>query len=318
MTMKRHKIEFDHITFNFKEMSTGTWRLVRSILIYLIGTLTVAVLVYAAIALVFSTDTERRLRREIRMYRSTWSTLTPKAKLVEDVIAGLQYKDNDLYEQVFHSAAPDVDPLAAGKVVFASDTIPDRQLNTYTAGKADMLLAKADTIESLFAKSIALLSGGEVELPPMSLPLGNVAYYQVGASIGKRLNPVFKAYVNHDGLDFIVPRGTPVLAAADGTVCFAGSMHSTGRIIKIEHSGGYETQYAHLETMKVGSGQRVKKGQEIGTAGMSGSSFAPHLHYAICKDGTYVDPVSHLFASVSPEEYAKMLYMAVNTVQSMD
>lgn len=316
--MKGPKIEFDHITFNFKEVGTNTWRIVRSVLIYLIGTLTVAVLVYVVIALFFSTDTERRLRHENKMYRSTWSTLTPKAKLVEDVITGLQYKDNDLYEQVFHSTAPDVDPLGAGKVVFASDTIPDRQLNTYTAGKADMLLAKADTIESLFAKSIALLSGGKVDLPPMSLPLGDVAYYQVGASTGKRLNPMFKAYVNHDGLDFIVPRGTPVLAAADGTVRFASSMHSTGKIIKIEHSGGYVTHYAHLETMKVKSGQKVKKGQEIGTAGMSGNSFAPHLHYAIYKDETYVDPVSHLFASVSPEEYAKMLYMAVNTVQSMD
>lgn len=316
--MKGPKIEFDRITFNFREVGTSTWRIVRAVLIYLTGCLTVAVLVYGLIALFFSTDAERRLHHENRMYRNTWSTLTPKAKLVEDVVAGLQYKDNDLYEQVFHSAAPDVDPLGADKVLFASDTIPDDRLNTYTADKADGLLEQADSIEALFAGVVAMLSGDKVELPPMSLPLENVAYYQVGASTGKRLNPMFKAYVNHDGLDFIVPRGTPVLAAAEGTVKFASSMHSTGKMVKIEHPGGYETQYAHLENMKVRPGQRVKKGQEIGTVGMSGSSFAPHLHYAIYNGAACVDPVNHLFASVSPEEYAKMLYMAVNTVQSMD
>jgi murein DD-endopeptidase MepM/ murein hydrolase activator NlpD len=76
--------------------------------------------------------------------------------------------------------------------------------------------------------------------------------------------------------------------------------------------------YAHLESMKVRSGQRVRAGQQIGTVGMSGQAVAPHLHYEVRKDGAALNPVGCFFASVSPDEFANMLYMSVNTMQSMD
>ena len=76
--------------------------------------------------------------------------------------------------------------------------------------------------------------------------------------------------------------------------------------------------YAHLSDISVKKDQKVTKGQKIGSVGMSGASYAPHLHYEVLKDGEYMDPVNYIFASVSPEEYANMLFMAVNTQQSMD
>ena len=316
--MGRKGIEFDHSTFSFKQATTSVWRMVRSALIYMLGTLTLAVLFYIVAALFFSTDVEKRLKKENKRYKAVYEALVPKAQILEDAVAGLQYKDNDLYEQVFHSSAPEVDPMGEKRMVFASDTVPDRKILSYTRDKADVLLGEADSVDAAFDRIIRMLSDDSRVLPPMSLPLEEVAYYQVGASVGKRLNPLFKAYVNHDGLDFMVPRGSAVIASADGVVKSASNSHSDGRTVVIEHEGGYQTRYSHLETMKVRQGQRVSRGQQIGAVGMSGNSFAPHLHYSVYKDEVCVDPVNYIFASVTPEEYAKILYMAVNTVQSMD
>jgi murein DD-endopeptidase MepM/ murein hydrolase activator NlpD len=68
----------------------------------------------------------------------------------------------------------------------------------------------------------------------------------------------------------------------------------------------------------VSKGRHVRKGARIGYVGVSGNSFAPHLHYEVLRDTVVLDPVNHMFASVTPEEYANMLVMSVATGQSMD
>ena len=85
-----------------------------------------------------------------------------------------------------------------------------------------------------------------------------------------------------------------------------------------DHPGGYQTRYLHLAEISVTQGQKVRKGTRLGTVGMSGTSFAPHLHYEVLQDGRICNPVDYLLGSVSPRDYANMLYMSVNTAQSMD
>ena len=113
-------------------------------------------------------------------------------------------------------------------------------------------------------------------------------------------------------------RGTPVYATAAGVVSLSGSSKKSGSTVEITHEGGYVSVYAHLESRSVRRGQRVEAGQQIGTVGMSGRSFAPHLHYELHLNGRTLDPVNYFFGSVTPAEYANMLYMSVNTEQSMD
>lgn len=315
----KHKgIEFDHMTFAFKNATVNTWRLLKVVLVYMLGTLTVAVILFLALSLIFSTDAEKRMRKEIRMYKEVFAGLEPKVDLLEDAVASLQYKDNDLYGQIFRSHAPAVDPLGASRVVFASDTIPDASLLSYTRDKGAVLAARADSIENVLRTVLETLAEPDVVLPPMSLPVSDMTYSQVGASTGRRINPFLKAYIFHGGLDLIVPRGTPVLASADGKVVMAKSSGNGGKSVRIAHEAGYETEYLHLETIGVRAGQNVRRGDRIGTVGMSGKAYAPHLHYAVLKDGVVLNPVHYVFASISPEDYANILYMAANTVQSMD
>lgn len=318
MSAKRKGLEYDQRNMRFKKSGGRFGRSLLYALGYVLSTFTLAVLVYLLFALFFRTDTERRLRREIRMYEQVYPTLLPKAELIGDAVANLQHKDNEIYEQVFHANAPDVDPMGRMNSVYASDTIPDTRLSSYTLRKADRLLSEAAGIEAAFGKIFERIGESDFVMPPMSLPVKDITYPQIGASTGSKMDPLYKAYVYHEGLDIIVSRGTPVCSSADGVVIGSSSNKKQGNTVEIRHEGGYVTVYAHLESRSVRAGQSVSAGQTIGTVGMSGKTSAPHLHYEIRKDGVLLDPVNYLFGSVSPSEYVNMLFMAVNTKQSLD
>ncbi|MBR4524704.1 MAG: M23 family metallopeptidase [Bacteroidales bacterium] len=316
---RRRPFIFNAENFHFGQVPRRIGRTVATLVVYLLLTFTLAVLVYLAFTTVFRTDTERRLRREIRMYERLYPGLEEREQLLGDAIANLQHKDNEIYGLVFHSSgAPMLDPMDDQGRISAADTIPEWRLVTYARDKADSLLRRSKSVDAAFERIFRALSDSSLVLPPMTLPIADITYPQIGASTGRKMNPFYKAYVYHEGLDLIVARGTPVLAAADGTVTGASSSKSLGNTVRIAHEGGYETVYAHLESMNVHVGQRVHAGDRIGAVGMSGQAFAPHLHYEVRKDGAGKDPVGFFFASVSPTEYVNMLYMSVNTMQSMD
>lgn len=295
------------------------WKIVRLVLYYVLATLVLSVLAYGVFALVFSTDTERRLRMENKMLEKVLSDVSPREERLEDAITFLQHKDNDIYESVFHSDAPGMDPMAGLAVTFASDTIPVGKLAGYTAGKADALLSRVSGIEEAFRRAMIAVRDSADVLPPMLLPVKNLTYPQVGASKGQKINPFYKTYVFHSGLDLMVPRGADVFATADGVVSSTSSRSkSEGKVVEIRHNGGYVTRYTHLESVKVSAGQKVVAGQKIGTVGMTGNSISPHLHYEVHRDGVALDPAGYIFASVSPDDYVNMLFMAANTMQSMD
>lgn len=316
--MSKRFLEFDPRNFRFGKFRLNVGKLLLRCLGYFLVTLSLTVLAYALFALIFRTDVERKLKREIKMYESIYPSLKEKEELLKDAIAHLQYEDNEIYEEIFHSNAPAADPMSGLAFMFASDTIPDTRLTSYTRDKSDKLLDQCSRIEDSFAKIFEALSDSAYVLPPMSMPVKDISYSQVGASTGRKMDPFYQAYVYHEGLDMILDRGSDVYAAADGVVLSVTNSKHFGRTIEIAHEGGYSTVYAHLESAAVRRGQNVKRGQRIAAVGMTGKSFAPHLHYEVRKDGAILDPVHYLFASVSPDEYANMLFMAVNTMQSMD
>jgi len=310
---------FDRGSFSFKKAPLRIWRFVKRVLLFLLTTVSLTIAVYFVLSLFLSTETERRLRREIRMYEKTYPLLEPKEQLISDAITGLQVKDDEIYKQIFHTDAPNVDPINSLDFLFASDTLPDAELVGYTRDKSCQLVVQAGKVDEAFRKIFLAAARDSAVMPPMALPLEDISYPQIGATKGQKINPFYKAYVEHNGLDLIAPQEASVLATADGTVSkVARSSRGQGNLIELTHPGGYKTRYAHLSDIAVHEGQKVRKGARIGTVGMSGSSYAPHLHYEVLKDGEYMDPINYLFGAVTPEEYANMLFMAVNTEQSMD
>ena len=94
----------------------------------------------------------------------------------------------------------------------------------------------------------------------------------------------------HAGVDFPADEGTPVLAAADGTVVYADFTGGYGNCVIIDHGDGYSTMYAHMEEILVAPGDAVSRGDEIGTVGSTGMSTGPHLHFEFRIDEEPTDP----------------------------
>jgi murein DD-endopeptidase MepM/ murein hydrolase activator NlpD len=111
-----------------------------------------------------------------------------------------------------------------------------------------------------------------------------------------------KAQSPHQGLDFRVPTGTPVLAMNDGTVLLARPLYFEWNFVVIDHGQGLETLYLHLSEFKVKEGDAVKRGQEIGLSGGTGRATGPHLHVAVRWQGTYLDP-ARLMQLALPETH---------------
>ncbi len=111
---------------------------------------------------------------------------------------------------------------------------------------------------------------------------------------GMRYHPVFHRVMMHNGIDIGVPTGTPVAAAAAGTVIVASYQGNCGNMVAIDHHGGLSTLYCHLSQMFVGVGQEVQRGQAIGAAGATGDATGPHVHFQVMINGHPVDPMSYL------------------------
>ena len=115
---------------------------------------------------------------------------------------------------------------------------------------------------------------------------------RLSSSYGRRKHPILGYRKMHSGVDFAAPRGTPILAAGSGTVERANRYGSFGNYVRIRHSDGYKTAYAHMKGFARGikAGARVRQDQVIGYVGTTGRSTGPHLHYEVFHNGKKINP----------------------------
>lgn len=100
---------------------------------------------------------------------------------------------------------------------------------------------------------------------------------------------------NHKGIDIGAPTGTPIYAAEEGIVTYAGWYYGYGYLIKVQHINGYETYYGHCSKIVCNAGDKVTKGQLIGYVGNTGNSTGPHLHFEVRANGTAYNPESFIY-----------------------
>lgn len=286
---------------------------------YLIASASIAIFLYLLFALVFSSQEERLLQKENRLYAARYKEMKAQEKLIGDVIEGLLDKDDAIYRTLFEAAPPMIDAVTAAELIADSDSLSESFYLTSAATKSGSLMKMASNVDRSWEEIFRILSEKREVVPPLSMPLKDISYVQTGASTGLRHNPVYKVQLQHDGLDLIVPQGAPVYASADGIVTkVTSSRKGLGNTVTIDHRNGYFTRYCLLGEVNAVQGRSVKRGQKIGSVGISTQVAAPHLHYEVLRDTVVLDPVNYLFASLSPEEYARMMMISVNTSQSMD
>lgn len=113
---------------------------------------------------------------------------------------------------------------------------------------------------------------------------------RVSSNFGTRFHPVDHKTKFHGGMDIAVAKGTPVGAAAEGEVAFAGWKGGYGNLVIIRHPDGRESRYGHLDKINVAVGEQISAGQNIANSGSTGKSTGPHLHFEIREEGVAVDP----------------------------
>lgn len=317
--MGRKKYVFDSDSFNVDRDERKGRKILSAALKLFAASIVLTVVYYIFFSLFFSTDKERALQNENRMLERMYPEMERKARLLGDVVEGLKVRDMKIYEEIFETEAPELDRILDMNLLPLTDSIADEDIVRMTEAKADVLMASAEKVEDNIRRIFELCGRDSVPMPPMHLPIENFSIPMTGASVGKKMNPFYKVTGEHEGLDFMAPLGDKVLATADGTVKeIVRSRKGPGNVVVIDHGNGYVTRYAHLQSIAVARGRSVKSGDVIGYVGMSGSSFAPHLHYEVWRDTVMCDPVNYFFGSVSPEEYANMLIVSVVTGQSLD
>lgn len=119
-----------------------------------------------------------------------------------------------------------------------------------------------------------------------------IEFARVSSGFGSRRHPVLNRIRMHRGVDYAAPIGTPIFAAGDGRVKFAGWQGGFGRTVILDHGNGITTLYAHMSRLGAYRvGQRVRQGTTIGFVGMSGLATGPHLHYEFRVRGVHKDPL---------------------------
>jgi murein DD-endopeptidase MepM/ murein hydrolase activator NlpD len=119
------------------------------------------------------------------------------------------------------------------------------------------------------------------------LPVGNVT-----SRFGSRRHPVLGYERAHQGVDYGAPTGTPVWSVGDGVVVAAGWLGECGQAVAVRHAGGLESVYCHLSSVAVRPGRRVAQRDVVGRVGMTGLATGPHLHFALKRDGLFVNPLA--------------------------
>ncbi len=202
--------------------------------------------------------------------------------LVPDVDPIPLQPDSDYY-----SAARDVRSAA----YFAVQSVPERPLGAYVY---EALNTGADWVAfKIEEREMGALNHGLV---------------RISDRFGMRYHPILKRKKMHNGVDFAAPRGTPIVAVADGTIAYRNWRGGYGRFVKIDHEG-FSSSYAHLSKFERGyyPGVEVKAGDVIGYVGASGLATGNHLHFSIMVDGRFVDPLKDGLERVEPLREAQIL-----------
>lgn len=189
---------------------------------------------------------------------------------------------------------------AAARAEVAAEAEVEAQLLAGARAEKQAYQARASALEAESAAITELLRKRAAEQAERAARAGSgvlgypVARPTVTSGYGYRTHPIYGGRRLHAGMDFRAPMGTPILASAAGTVVSAGYSGGYGNVVVIDHGRSLATLYAHQSRLAVSAGQQVSRGQTVGSAGSTGSSTGPHLHFEVRVDGTPVDPAAYL------------------------
>jgi murein DD-endopeptidase MepM/ murein hydrolase activator NlpD len=323
--MPKSRYKFNPESLSFDKIRLGVGAMLLRGLAYFVGSLLVALVYYLIFAIFVDSPKEKTLLREIDQLTLQYDLIHREMDNLEKVIGQLQETDDNLYRTVFE-AEPIPATLREGGVGGINrykelEGFDNSSIVIETTKELDRIRKKVYLQSKSFDDLITLAMRKEEMLRsiPAILPISNKDLTRTASGYGLRIHPIYKIIKFHSGMDFTAPSRTDVYVTGDGTVASViSSKRGLGNHIIINHGYGYTSLYAHLDQFNVRAGQKVRRGDIIGFVGSTGLSVAPHLHYEIKLNGTYVDPVNYYFNDLTPGEYERMIEIASKTGQSFD
>lgn len=325
--MSKVKYYYDPDTLSYRKIETKKSRRYRYIALFFIGSFLFGLL--ALILLLntnlINTPQELSLTRELKNYELQFELLDKKMEQIEDVLANIEDRDNNIYRLYFEANPIPEEQRRAGfggiNRYKSLEGFNNSEMVIATTERLD-IIKKQMTIQSKSLDEITKLAAEKEKLLaaiPAIQPINNEELTRMASGFGWRSDPFTKARKMHYGMDFTSPRGTPIYASGDGKIIRADNNSSGfGKHIRIDHGYGYLSLYAHLSKYNVRKGQKVKRGDLIGFVGSTGRSEAPHLHYEVWKDKDKINPINFYYGSLSPKEFENMLKYANQENQSLD
>jgi murein DD-endopeptidase MepM/ murein hydrolase activator NlpD len=324
--MAKIKYYYDTESCKYVRVKTKTGDVFLNILGVVSLTMSMAVGLLMLYSNYFESPKELMLRNEVKEMEFYYQDLTQKVENLDKILAAMSYRDDNIYRVVLGSEPIDKSVREAGvggserysdiltkdidheeTIVKLNESVDKLRRKVYIESKShDEIIQLAENKEKLFAAI------------PAIQPIPKKSTVVLASGYGIRIHPIYKVRKMHHGIDFAAPIGTPIYAAADGTIDNVEiSFTGYGKKVEIDHGFGYRTRYAHMHMFVVRNGQHVKRGDLIGYVGDTGLSTAPHLHYEVFINGAQVNPIHYFFNDLNPAEYAKIIELASIENQSL-
>ena len=263
------------------------------------------------------------LKKTNAQWHSKVEVLNRQLDGYDKALTSLQMRDDDIYRAIFgmHEIPSEVRNAGFGGVNRYShyDGLGhSAQLKT-TAMRLD-ILTKKTYVQSRSFDEVAQLSkrAGDMAscIPAIPPVVPDRSIYRLSSSFGFRSDPFTGRSKRHTGVDFALKPGNPIYATGDGVVeKVKFEFFGYGNQVLIDHGFGYKTRYAHMKSINVVEGMKVKRGECIGESGNSGRLSGPHLHYEVLYKDKHINPANYFDLTITPEEYATMVQ---NTAEASD
>ncbi len=290
-------------TLSYEEQRLPRWRSVLETVIVAVG----AVAVVAAFCwlwfVVLGNDLPKTaiLKRRVDHWQAQMGVVRHKLDVYENTLSGIEARDNEVYRSIF--ALDAIADTARRDTLLSDIQALDYRLDAVRRRIGLQMSALGEV--ALVAKKAGDMVSCIPAVPPLLPKAGS---YHLSSPFGVRTDPVYGGAARHTGQDFATKLGNPVYATGDGVVekvdfKFTGY----GNEVVIDHGFGYKTRYAHLNTIDVGVGQSLHRGDKIGEVGKSGKSTGPHLHYEVIYRGNAVNPMSFMDMEMPVDEYRAMI-----------
>ena len=282
------------------------------------------VLYYIVFSILFDTPVEYELRHSTDRVRAEYEELLAEYNSLSAVVDNVVERDKNIFNVMFESEPYNFDSeyndQRANLHMTLSSKSEEEMLKIFNSS-VSRLEKKMRELERGYSDLDATVTalGKKCNKIPSIQPVSNRDLTLLTAAYGRLMHPFYRTLKNHQGVDYAIPEGTPVVATADGRVKeIKGKSSTSGTTIVIEHDNDYSTSYSHLQSVKVKNRQKVKQGDTIALSGNSGLSLAPHLHYEVLHGGMRVDPIHYFFMELTPEEYQRIMRIAQAGMQSFD